>query len=203
MAEEDQAKAAEAGPQGSGSRSAIKQWKEWTLLAILVLFVLVLAAVFLTREGKKGPRPGAIREGSTAPDFALPALNGTYVSLSDQKGKVVLVHFWATWCPPCVEEMPDLERLYQEFRGPDFEVLAISVDEEGPGKVRAFMQKNRLSFPALMDPGRSVASSYGTLKYPETFIVDRSGVVRHRAIGSWDWNQPVNREKIRKLLGTR
>ncbi len=203
MADEEQAHAAEAGPQGSGPRSAIKQWKEWTLLAILLLFVVILAAVFLTREGKKGPRPGTIREGSVAPDFTLPALDGGHVSLAEQKGKVVLVHFWATWCPPCVEEMPDLERLYQDFRGPEFELLAISVDEDGPGKVRAFMQKNGLSFPALLDPGRTAASSYGTFKYPETFIVDRSGVVRHKAIGSWDWSEPVNREKIRKLLAAR
>ncbi len=135
-----------------------------------------------------------------APEFRLQKLDGGYVSLSDLRGKVVMVHFWATWCPPCVEEIPTLDRLHHSPLGKDFEMLAVSVDEGGAAAVAPFIQKNRLGLPVLLDPGHQVAELYGTYKFPETYIVDRQGVVRYKAIGPRDWTDPSNIQILRDII---
>jgi peroxiredoxin len=175
--------------------------KEITLLVLLVLFVGFLSVFFIVRD--RGEAITIIGEGDRAPDFSLPAPDGRIVSLAQYRGAVVMVHFWATWCPPCVEEMPALQKLYDALKGRGFEVLAVSVDEDGPGSVTSFMQRNGLSFPVLLDPRRTVANRrYGTFKYPETYVIDREGVVRIKVIGSRDWSQPVNIDQVRALVGT-
>ncbi len=165
-----------------------------TLIAIVGLFLLFLFA----KEGSRSIK--IIHEGDLAPEFRLQALDGRVVSLADFRDKVVMVHFWATWCPPCVEEMPTLEQLYRLSGSTEFAILAVSVDEGGAGAVAEFMQRNGLSLPALLDPGRSVAGLYGTFKFPETYIVDRRGVVKHKVIGPRDWTSPANMNVIRGLI---
>ncbi|HUI67705.1 MAG TPA: TlpA disulfide reductase family protein [Nitrospirota bacterium] len=164
------------------------------LIAAVGLFLLFL----FVKEGAQGTK--IINEGDRAPEFRLQALDGTAVSLADFRGKVVMVHFWATWCPPCVEEMPMLEQLYRSLGSTDFKILAVSVDEGGAGAVAEFMRKNGLSLPALLDPGRSVAGLYGTYKFPETYIVDRRGVVKYKVIGPRDWTAPASMNVIRGLI---
>jgi peroxiredoxin len=178
--------------QKSGSK------KHLVFLGIIVLLVVVLAIGYIAkgRTGKK-----IITQGDTAPDFRLPTADGAQVSLASLRGKVVMVHFWATWCPPCVEEIPTLDKLYRSFAGSDFEMLAVSVDEGGPSDVAAFMQKNALNIPVLFDPGRSVASLYGTYKFPETYILDREGVVRIKVIGPRNWTDPKIIQDVQALLG--
>ncbi len=166
------------------------------LIAAVVLLVLVLVS-------KKGSGPKIIQKGDLAPDFRLSGLDGRQVSLSALRGKVVMVHFWATWCPPCVDEIPTIDKLYRDSLGTDLEILAVSVDEGGADAVGSFMQRNKLGLPVLLNPDRSVAGSYGTFKFPETYIVDRSGVVRIKVIGPHDWNDPTARKAIQDMLAAR
>jgi thiol-disulfide isomerase/thioredoxin len=116
---------------------------------------------------------------------------------------VVMVHFWATWCPPCVEELPTLDRLRQSPLGKEFEMLAVNEDEGAAGTLTSFIQKNKLSIPVLLDSGSKVARLYGTFKLPETYIVDRQGVVRYKAIGPWDWTQPESIQALRNTIDSR
>jgi peroxiredoxin len=172
----------------------------------VVLFILIVAAVLLlllllVPRGPRGPR--IIGEGDRAPEFRLTSLDGRQVSLSDFKGKVVMVHFWATWCPPCVEEMPTIEKLYRNFQGKDFEILAVSVDEGGPDAIRSFLKQNRLTLPVLLDPGAPVSKTYGTFKFPETYIVDRNGIVKYKAIGPRDWSDPATIKALQDLIEAR
>jgi peroxiredoxin len=175
--------------------------KQMTLLAIFILLIAFVVISLFVRGGVKDGK--VISNGDRAPEFSLQALDGRTVSLAEFRGKVVMVHFWATWCPPCVEEMPTLEQLSRLLRARDFEILAVSVDEGGAGAVAAFMQRNGLSIPVLLDPARSIAKLYGTFKFPETYVIDRQGVVRYKAIGPRDWTVPSNMNSVRELLETR
>jgi peroxiredoxin len=110
------------------------------------------------------------------------------VRLSDHKGKVVLLNIWATWCPSCVEEMPSMEKLYKELKGEDFEILAVSTDELGAKAVVPFIQKYKLSFPVLVDPGgKGIRRLYRTTGIPESFIIDKEGTIVEIIIGPADW----------------
>ena len=172
--------------------------KEITFLVLFIIFVSLLVVFILARD-----KTTFITVGDRAPEFQLPALEGTPVNLSDYRGKVVMVHFWATWCPPCVEEMPELESLYRTFKGKGLEILAISADKGDGSTVSAFMKRNKLTFPVLLDPQALVARSYGTFKLPETYIVDRQGVIAYKAIGSREWTVPVNVNIVRSVIDKR
>ncbi|MEK6744006.1 MAG: TlpA disulfide reductase family protein [Nitrospirota bacterium] len=171
--------------------------------ATLIGIIAVLAAIgFLFVYGQNsGQRVKIIREGDRAPEFRLLSLEGKEISLSSYRGKVVMVHFWATWCPPCVEELPTLERLHRAYFGKNLEILAVSVDEGGAGAVGQFMQRNKFALPVLLNPDQSVARSYGTLKFPETYLVDREGIVRKKIIGAADWMSPAAHEIIQNMVG--
>jgi peroxiredoxin len=132
----------------------------------------------------------AIESGIPAPDFTFPGLDGKMVSLSDYKGKVVLVNVWATWCPPCVDEMPSMEKLYRKFKGEKFEILAVSIDETGLKTVAPFMKKTRLTFPALIDSQGAIKSVYRITAIPESFIVDKQGLLIKKIVGPADWASP-------------
>src|SRR5574337_1276974 len=173
--------------------------KQLVFLVVLILIGALFAAGYiLTANGPAKKK--IIESGDRAPEFRLQAQDGRLVSLSEFRGKVVMVHFWATWCPPCVEEIPTIEKLYRDFPGTDFEILAVSVDENGAGAVSSFTQRNNLRLPVLLDPDRATAGSYGTFKFPETYIVDRSGVVKFKVIGPHDWNDPAARKAIRDMI---
>ena len=137
--------------------------------------------------------------GDRAPEVRLQSVDGKTMSLADYRGKVVLVHFWATWCPPCVEEIPTLERFYQQVFGSDIEVLAVSVDDSAD-VLKTFLDRNKVHFPVLRDPGKKTAGSYGTMKFPETYVVGRDGMVRYKVIGPMDWSMRSNVEIVRSLL---
>jgi len=158
---------------------------------------VVVVAVALVWLGGAGGDP--IERGSVAPGFTLERLDGGPVSLADQRGRVVLVNFWATWCEPCKEEMPAMERLYEEHRDAGFELLAISVGEK-PEPVRAFRDSLELSFPILLDPDKSVSRAYQTYRFPESYLVDREGVVVERYVGPRQWDHEAYRERVGRLL---
>ena len=169
------------------------------IAAAVILLGVVIAAVVLF-AGRQGGGPKLVRVGDAAPDFRLQTLDGRSVSLAELKGKVVMVHFWATWCPPCVEEIPSLDRLSRSLAGQDVAVLAVSVDEGGAAAVSAFLERQGLTLPVLLNPDRSVATSYGTLKFPETYLLDRGGVVRYKIIGAANWDSPDAVKTIRELM---
>lgn len=173
-------------------------WKQ-TILVVMAVAIVLILTVFLIAQSK-GQRVKIIREGDRAPEFTLQTTEGKVVSLSSLRGKVVMVHFWATWCPPCVEEIPTLDRFYRAFFGKDFELLAVSVDEGGAPDVTSFMQRNKLTLPVFLNPDRSIANLFGTFKFPETYIIDRQGIVRYKAIGARDWAMQPNMKLVQELL---
>ncbi|NNL66955.1 MAG: TlpA family protein disulfide reductase, partial [Myxococcales bacterium] len=138
--------------------------------------------------------------GSPAPDFSLPVLDAdTSLGLAELRGRVVLVNFWATWCAPCRDEMPAMERLYRIHGGDDFEMLAISVGEE-PELVEAFQQELALTFPILLDRDKRVAEAYQTYRFPETFLVGRDGRVVERYVGPREWDHEAYVERVGRLI---
>jgi len=119
--------------------------------------------------------------GQPALDFSLETVDGRQVSLSDLRGKPVMINFWATWCGPCVVEMPNIQEYYERYSG-QFEVLAVNADESRE-EVESFGKKMNLTFPLLLDPGNQVNSLYRLRGYPTTFLVDAEGVVQVQHIG--------------------
>jgi peroxiredoxin len=152
----------------------------------------VAGGVALLALGSRGPR--------LAPDFAVPDLAGQAIRLSALRGKVVVLNLWTTWCPPCLEEMPSMERLWASLHGDDFALLAVSQDEEGRHVVEPFVERMRLSFPVFLDPDRQVGDRYGVWGYPETFVIDRNGYVVERVIGPRNWAAPAQIAALRALI---
>lgn len=143
---------------------------------------------------------GVVKAGEPAPNFRLRDMNGRNVSLSDLRGKVVLLNFWATWCGPCRVEMPAMERLYRAYDRKDFEILAVSTDAQGTAVTRPFQQENKLTFPILHDSDFRVGLSYGARTLPMTFMVDRQGIVRQHIFGARDWEALEAHQLIEMLM---
>jgi thiol-disulfide isomerase/thioredoxin len=139
------------------------------------------------------------REKRSAVDFSLKLVDGGTVTLSSLKGKVVFLNFWATWCPPCREEMPSMEILYQRFRNQGLELLAVDLMENSK-TVSAFLSNNRLSFPAALDSNGRVSSYYGIQAIPATFIVDQDGKIILYTAGGRNWNTPAVTAAFEELL---
>ena len=164
----------------------------------VALFIIVIAACFVAAALLKQKEPSAnlpkqsqSSKKSPAPGFNLPGLDGKMASLADYKGKVVLLNIWATWCPSCVEEMPSMENLYRQLKSKDFEILTVSIDESGAQAVTPFMQRYKLTFPVLLDPGgKTVKRLYRITGVPESFIIGKEGNVEQVIIGPVDWTAP-------------
>ena len=135
------------------------------------------------------------------PDFTLEDMDGESYTLSDYRGKVVMVNFWATWCPPCRRELPSMETLYQAFKDDSFTILAIN-QWESPDHVFAYMGQLEVfpSFPIIFDRDSAVSQTFGVKGLPTTVLIDKRGRVVYRAVGGRDFNHPEVRAIIRKLL---
>ena len=120
--------------------------------------------------------------GDKAPDFTITTDSGKQITRSDFGGRLLVLNFWATWCPPCVEEMPSLDEFQKRLAASGVVVLGVSVDTNEP-PYRAFLQKARVSFLTARDPQASISAEYGTFKYPETYVIDSSGRVLQKHIG--------------------
>jgi peroxiredoxin len=173
-------------------------------LLIAGLLLLSMAAAVLSMTPASSVKPiaqrGVVKTGEPAPNFQLRDMNGQIVSLSDLRGKVVLLNFWATWCGPCRIEMPAMERLYRTYERKDFEILAVSTDAQGAAVTRPFQQENKLTFPILHDADFRVGLSYGARTLPMTFMVDRHGIVRQHIFGARDWEAPEAHQLIEMLM---
>ncbi len=132
-------------------------------------------------------------------DFIVPALGGGEIALSDHLGKVVFLNFWATWCPPCREEMPSMQLLYEELADEGLEILAVDV-QESEATVQEFVAEFGFTFPILLDSDGRVALRYGIRAFPTTYIIDRKGFVLGGRPGYHDWSAPSMIEGFRKLL---
>ena len=180
-------------------------------LITIFLLIVIMAGVFFLLQMKGSSfdqdKKPVVKPGLPAPNFTLPGLDGKMVSLTDYKGKVVFLNIWATWCLPCREEMPSMEKLYNELKGEEFEILAVSIDALGAKVVAPFMKEHRLSFPALLDPEGTIRRLYWTTGIPESYIIDKSGIIVKKIIGARDWTSPESvrffRDLIQRPLGTR
>ena len=172
--------------------------KQW----IFVALVVAGAAVGVTIMTRVGSEVAPVQVGAVAPEFhAIDLATGDSVSLHERyRGKVTLVNIWATWCVPCRVEMPVMERLYDSLAPRGFAIAAVSIDEGSPDDVRAFGQQLGLSFDLLQDRSTRIQRIYQTTGVPESFLLDRRGVIVKRIIGAHDWSSPANRALVERLL---
>lgn len=168
----------------------------------LALLGVGLAAVFAAALAiRLMPEIALVGVGSRAPTFqAIDLQTGRPARFSDYRGKVVLLNIWATYCIPCRTEMPAIERLSHRLAGTDFHVLAVSVDVVDSTVVDAFVRQFGLTFDVWHDQPGLTQRLYQTTGVPETFVIDRHGVIVKKAIGAMDWDDPVNEILIRRLL---
>ncbi len=141
-----------------------------------------------------------VKHKTKAPNFCLKCLEGRDVELKHFNGKVVFINFWATWCGPCIEEMPSMEALYREFKDRGFVLLAISVDYGGATLVRNFVAKHRYTLPVLLDPNCETLDLYHVKGIPTTLVIDKSGNWVGRAVGPRNWNSGDARSILYLLL---
>ncbi|HUF76604.1 MAG TPA: TlpA disulfide reductase family protein [Longimicrobiales bacterium] len=171
--------------------------------------VAVAAVVATAWIGRERYRESSALAGTRAPDLTVATLAGEDVSLSDYRGKVVLLNIWATWCIPCREEMPSMQRLYEAIGSDDFEILAVSVDAplgqrdasgNLGGDLKAFAKEYGLTFPILHDPSGRIQRAYQTTGVPESFVIAKDGTIYRKVAGETEWDLPVNQELVRRLL---
>lgn len=166
---------------------------------LLPLVTMAIFLVFLMVLPVWGQHP-APEVDHVAPDFTLPDLEGNQISLSTYKGRVVLLNFWATWCPPCRLEMPTMEKAYRKYRDKGFEVVAVSVDAGPKSSVKSFLRELGLSFQVLLDPDMETLRAFRGFSLPMTVVIDRQGVIRSRELGYRDWSDGESTKLFQRLL---
>jgi peroxiredoxin len=178
----------------------------WSLSGVALLFLWLWGV-----EGSTQPAGGQefnykvvsnlepLKDKSPTPDFVLPDPAGKKLSLKDFRGKLVFLNFWASWCIPCREEMPAMERLYQEFKDRGFVILAVNVKDTRKNAL-AFIKELKLTYPILLDPDGKVGLLYGAWGIPTTYLIGAQGEGLARAWGPADWFSPQARELIKSLL---
>lgn len=160
-----------------------------------ILFPIGLISLVLMAGCYSGTRPPRI--GTNAPDFTVQDVDRT-VKLSDYRGQVVVLNFWATWCPPCVQETPSLVEMQQRLKNKGVVVLAVSTDQDDAAYHR-FLKEHNMNLLTVRDAKQQSNGLYGTVMFPETFIIDRKGVVRRKFVGAVDWNSTEVTEFLTRL----
>lgn len=160
--------------------------KKW----LMVVCCSLLLVAGCSKEGSQPARGAKPLEKHKAPEISVVALDTTPLTLESLKGKVVLLNFWATWCPPCREEIPSMMKLNQAMVGKPFQMVCVSVDEGGKQAVQDFFKNTGFSLPAYLDPTGQAAAAYGLTGVPETFIIDKQGLIAKKVIGGLDWASP-------------
>lgn len=170
-------------------------------IIIGVVVAIIVSVVLLLIIGQR-QKFEPVLEGKAAPDFTLPDLQGKMYKLSDYKGKVVFINFWATWCKPCEEEMPSMQAMYGMLKKnfQNFEMLAVSVDSKEADAVESFAGKYGLTFPILHDKKGKIKEIYKTTGVPETFIVDQNGIIAEKVWGPRNWSRQDSINTIMELL---
>ena len=174
------------------------------LLGLLIIVALTLLILRVQRPSPENPQPKAnqfkSQEGYMAPRFSLRNLKGNMEGLDDHLGKVIVVNFWATWCVPCVKEMPSFESLYRRYRSQGLTLLAVSLDKGDSTKVQEFADKYKLSFPILLDTEGVAEKLYPSFSIPFTYVVDKQGRVVARVDGAKNWESSETFEAVEHLL---
>jgi peroxiredoxin len=171
-------------------------------MSMLLCCLLMFSAQAAERQQPKlGYMLTAISKPVAAPDFTLEDLDAKKISLKDYRGKVILINFWATWCPPCRREMPSMERLHQYFKGKDFIVLAVN-QMESVDQVFAYTGELEVdpTFTILFDKDSAVSRAYSVLGLPTTYLIDKKGNMRFRAIGGREFDHPEVEKQILQLM---
>ena len=208
------------------SAEQVPQTQRRMALIVVILGLVAVAAVMLWEhlsQPSGSPETTAVREPSAvstagldilytamgirrpaepaaAPDFTLMTLEGRPTHLREFRGKLVLLNFWATWCAPCLHEMPSMERLYQTFKQTDFVLLAVSMDRQGEGVARPFVDNLKLTFPVLLDSTSEVGRQYSVRGLPTTYLIDPDGLLIGAVIGARDWYRTEAKALIAGLL---
>jgi len=173
-----------------------------SILGLVVLIGATAVTAGASAEAMKALGILEPRERTAAPNVTLPTLEGKPLSMSELKGKVVLVNFWATWCLPCQWEMPLMEKLYQAYKAKGFVVVAISLDQEGAAKVEPFVKERKLTYPVLLDPTLRGAMQFGVRGLPATFLIGPDGFIKGITYGPKEWDGPEAQTLIESLLRT-
>jgi len=179
--------------------------RQWGFVGtVVVLLALLLGAGWLVRD-----RFLPVEVGSMAPGFTATDMEGRRVTLEELKGQVVLLNVWATWCGPCRDEMPSMERLHRELGPKGLKIVAVSVDVapgtvspggQPGGDVAAFAKELGLTFAIWQDPSGGIQRTYRTTGVPESFVIDRNGVIQKKVIGATEWDAGSHTELLRRLL---
>lgn len=167
-----------------------------------LFLMLCCTLVLLAGCSKDASKSAAVtaREKSPAPEVKLISMDNEQLTLGALKGKVVMLNFWATWCPPCREEIPSMMKLNSFMEGKPFQMVCISVDEGGKKAVQDFFNNSGYSLPTYFDPSGDSIKNYGLTGVPETFIIDKEGVIAKRVIGGLDWHSPDVIAFLEKLM---
>lgn len=156
------------------------------IIGSLVLFALVGVAFFQVMNNKEAS--AGVEEGDKAIDFQLRNLEGKQVSLSDYHGKKIMLNFWATWCPPCKKEMPEMEKVHKENK--DIVILSVNLDPNQD--VKGFMEKMNLTFPVLLDQENDINKEYKVISIPTSFFIDSEGIIKQKHTGGMTYDQINN-----------
>jgi peroxiredoxin len=173
--------------------------KQWLMVGVIVAG-LTLGAAALVRFG---PNVEGVEVGKRAPDYKAASLtSGDSVSIHDAaKGHVTLVNIWATWCIPCRAEMPAIEQLWRELGPKGLRIVSVSIDDGAPGDVQSFAKEYGLTFDILQDRSTGIQKVYQTTGVPESFLLDKQGVIVKKVIGEHPWSSPSNQRLVAELLG--
>jgi peroxiredoxin len=177
----------------------MKHQRQW----IAILLTLATGIFAVTLVASLRPVTRVLEPGDQAPAFEARRLSGAPIALEDYRGKVLLLNVWATWCGPCQAEMPSMERLHRAVGDSNFRIVAVSVDQDGPDLVDRFARDMGLTFDILHDRAGEIQRRYRTSGVPESWVIDRQGVIVKKVIGATDWNSPVNVALVRSLLDAR
>lgn len=185
-------------------------------VALLVILLSVGAGFMLSRffpptKGAFGSKPdqtealywnvsGAPQVGQEAPDLVFKSYEGKNYKLSDLRGKVVILNFWASWCPPCREEIPSMDAVYKELKNKGLVIVAVSINQGGKKDIDQFKRELPFSFPVALDPEAKAAKTYRVTSIPTTFIIDRQGKIADKGVGAVDWSSLKAKELLAKLL---
>jgi peroxiredoxin len=178
----------------------VTRLRQWTIAAGSVMTLVFGLALAI----KIWPQLDLVRVGSRAPEFrAVNLRTGRPAALADYRGRVILLNVWATWCLPCRLEMPSLERLHETLGGSGFEVVGVSIDDGDSSNVMRFVRELGLGFDVLHDREGAIQRIYRTSGVPESFVIDKDGIIVKRVIGPAEWDGPVTETLIRRLEGAR
>ena len=165
-----------------------------TLKAGIVVLLAVLVFVLYSSIHER-----IIGVGDTAPDFSITADNGRVITAANFGGRLLVLNFWATWCQPCVEEVPSLDQFAKEMAGSGVVVLGVSMDKD-PKAYQAFLQRSHVSFTTARDPDGKISADYGTFKFPESYIIDSKGRVIQKIIGATNWTDGSMVSAVKSFL---